>query len=350
MAETQAPRGDEDKERRKRRAALLSVFSNSFLILFKLSVGLFIGSISVISEAIHSAVDLLASFIALFGVKKSAKPADECHPFGHGKLENLSGTIEALLIFAAAGWIMYEAVQKFLGPHTLRLPAWGVGVMLFSALANYLVSRYLFRVGYETESMALQADGWHLRTDVYTSLGVTVGLSAIWLGEAVFPDLALHWIDPAAAIIVAVLILRAAYHLTRESGRDLLDASLPPDEERTIQELVCSFSPDVRGYHGLRTRKSGSHRFVELHLQLDADMSVERSHSLAEEVSRAIRKRYTESNVTVHVEPCNGNCTQKCLDGCLLDEGERREMRRRFGAGPGGTPRSDRESGEGEDS
>ncbi len=342
--------GRGNKDRRKRGAALLSVFSNSFLILFKLAVGLFIGSISVISEAIHSAVDLLASFIALFGVKQSAKPADAGHPFGHGKLENLSGTIEALLIFAAAGWILYEAAQKFLEPHPMGLPAWGAAVMLFSALANLLVSRYLFRVARETESMALQADAWHLRTDVYTSLGVTVGLSAIWLGGALLPDLSLQWIDPAAAVLVAGLILRAAYDLTRESGRDLLDASLPPEEERTIQERVQSFSPRVRGYHGLRTRKSGSERFIDLHLQLDANMSVEQSHDLAEEVSRAIREYYSESNVTVHVEPCNGNCTQKCLEGCLLGEGERKEVRRRYRTESAAAFQSVRESGEREDS
>jgi cation diffusion facilitator family transporter len=340
MAAPRAGREEGNKDRRKRRAALVSVFSNSTLILFKLAVGLFIGSISVISEAIHSAVDLLASFIALFGVKQSAKPADESHPFGHGKLENLSGTVEALLIFAAAGWIMYEAAQKFLEPHALRLPVWGAGIMLFSALVNYLVSKYLFRVSRATDSMALQADAWHLRTDVYTSLGVTLGLTAIWLGEAAFPELDLHWLDPAAAVVVACLILRAAYHLTRESGRDLLDASLPPEEEAVIREVVSSFSPDVRGYHGLRTRKSGSERFIELHLQLDADMSVEQSHNLAEEVSRAITDRYPESSVTVHVEPCNGNCTQKCLDGCLLEQEERDRVRERFGIGSEGASRT----------
>ena len=322
-----------EKDRQKHRAVLLSIFSNSFLILFKLAVGLFIGSISVISEAIHSGVDLFASFIALFGVKKAAKPADDGHPFGHGKLENLSGTIEALLIFAAAGWIIYEAVQKFLAPHALHLPVWGAAVMLFSALMNLLVSRYLFRVGRETESMALQADAWHLRTDVYTSLGVTAGLTAIWVGETVFPDTPLHWIDPAAAMVVAGLILSAAYHLTRESGRDLLDASLPKEEEQAIEKRIRSFYPDVRGYHGLRTRKAGSERFIELHLQVDAQMSVEQSHSLAEEVSRAIKDYYVEGNVTVHVEPCNGNCTLKCLEGCLLEEGEREQVRERFRTG-----------------
>jgi cation diffusion facilitator family transporter len=316
-------RAGTDKDRRKSAAAMLSVYSNTCLIAGKLVVGFLIGSISVISEAIHSGVDLVASFIALFGVRQSAKPADERHPFGHGKLENLSGTIEALLIFGAAGWIVWEAGNKFLDPHELKHPGWGVAIMLCSAVVNVLVSRRLFKVGRETESMALQADAWHLRTDVYTSLGVMFGLSAIWLGEAVFPATELRWLDPAAAIVVAVLIVRAAYRLTIESGRDLLDVSLPPEEEEAIEERIRQFYPQVRGYHGLRTRKSGSERFIELHIQVDAGMSVERAHCIADEITRSIKGYYADSNVTVHVEPCNGDCTPKCLSGCLLDEEER---------------------------
>jgi cation diffusion facilitator family transporter len=326
MAEADKSRPRTERDRVKNAAAMLSVYSNTCLILAKLAVGLLIGSISVISEAIHSAVDLVASFIALFGVRKSAKPADKQHPFGHGKLENLSGTIEALLIFGAAGWIVWEAAQKFVEPHQLKHPGWGVAVMLCSAVVNILVSRRLFRVGRETESMALQADAWHLRTDVYTSLGVMLGLGAIWLGEAAFPATDLRWVDPAAAVIVAVLIVRAAYRLTVESGRDLLDVSLPPQEEAAIEERIREFYPQVRGYHGLRTRKSGSDRFIELHIQVDADMSVEQSHRIADEITASIKAYYTHSNVTVHVEPCNGNCTAKCLDGCLLDEETRGRM------------------------
>ncbi len=154
-----------DSQQRKSATALLSVGSNTALVVGKLVVGLMIGSVSVISEAIHSGVDLVAAVIALFAVRTSGKPPDERHPFGHGKAENLAGTIEALLIFVAAGWIIYEAVRKLSHPEPLEDPGWGVAVMLISAVANMLVSAQLFRVGRETDSVALQADRWHQLTD-----------------------------------------------------------------------------------------------------------------------------------------------------------------------------------------
>ncbi len=330
MPDAKAEARKDARQRRKNRAIFLSITSNSFLILLKLVIGISIGSIAIISEAIHSLTDLMASFIALFGVKKSGKPADQCHPFGHGKLENLSGTIEALLIFGAAGWIIYEATHSFLEPHAISYPAWGVGVMLFSAVLNFLVSGWLFRVGKETESPAVHADAWHLRTDVYTSLGVSVGLGIIWLGGAAFPQLDLYWIDPLIALGVALLILHAAFKLIRESGRDLLDASLPQEEEQEIANRVQAFSPQIKGYHALRTRRSGSERLIDLHIQVDADMSVEEAHRLTEEVSRSIQDYYFQSKVIVHVEPCNGNCTQRCLDGCLMEDEERNRIHRSF--------------------
>ncbi|MBC7294455.1 MAG: cation transporter, partial [Thermoleophilia bacterium] len=186
-------------------AAVLSVLSNSLLILLKVAVGLLTGSVAVLSEAIHSAVDLVAALIALFAVRKSGQAADERHPYGHGKFENISGTIEALLIFLAAAWIIYEAVRKLISPRAVDMPVWGVGVMLVSAIVNIVVSGRLLKVGRETESVALQADAWHLRTDVYTSAGVMVGLLAIWLGSVFAPDVDLRWVDPAVAIVVALL-------------------------------------------------------------------------------------------------------------------------------------------------
>jgi cation diffusion facilitator family transporter len=314
---------------RKTGIAIVSVVSNSTLVLLKLIVGLLIGSISVISEAIHSGVDLVASLIALFAVKGSAKPADSRHPFGHGKLENLSGTVEALLIFVAAGWIIYESVHKLILPGAMHAPGWGVGVMLFSALVNAVVSHFLFKVGRETDSVALVADAWHLRTDVYTSLGVTLALGLIWLGESILPQVDLRWLDPVAAITVALLISKAAFELTIESGRDLLDVSLPQDEESRIREVIESYKPAAWGYHHLRTRKSGSHRFVEFHLVMDPGMSVEESHQVTDNLSEDLQALFPGSSVTVHVEPCNGSCTPECRQGCLLEEEERR---RRHGA------------------
>lgn len=316
-------------QRRKTGVAWLSVISNITLVVLKVVVGVTIASVSVISEAVHSAMDLLAALIALFAVKNSGKPADEEHPFGHGKIENISGTIEALLIFGAAGWIIWDAVRKLLHPEAMEHPGLGVAVMLFSAVANMIVSTMLFRVGKETDSVALQADGWHLRTDVYTSLGVMVGLGLIWIAETLIPGHNWHWIDPVAAIGVALLIMKAAYKLTVESGRDLLDVSLPPDEEQWIREYVAGLRGTVRGFHRLRTRKSGSHRFVQFHLLVSPDMSVDESHRLHDDIVGAIKGRYPACTVTIHIEPCDAACKPECIEGCLLDEAQRLEMRAR---------------------
>ncbi len=299
------------RERQKTTAAWISVISNTTLIAFKIVVGVLIGSVSVISEAIHSGVDLVASVIALFAVKGSSKPADEEHPFGHGKLENLSGTVEALLIFVAAGWIIYEAVQRIFHPAGGE-PAWGwgVGVMAVSALVNQFVSAYLFKVGKRTDSIALKADAWHLRTDVYTSLGVTAGLALILIGDKFFPEVGsrLHIIDPLAAIVVAALITRAAWRLTVQSARDLLDVHLPSEESQWIRETLASFAPRVHGFHRMRTRKAGHNRFVDFHIFVDASMTVQDSHELAHEISTQIKDHFPDTSVIVHVEPCNGHC------------------------------------------
>ena len=168
-------------DRRKSNAALLSVASNTLLIILKLLVGLWIGSVSIISEAAHSSVDLLAAIIAFVAVRVSGRPADESHPFGHGKVENLSGTFEALLIFIAAIWILYEAAEKLRNPQPLNQACLGILVMLISVAVNIIVSRRLYQVGEETNSVALKADACHLHADIYTSLGVLIGLAIIMM-------------------------------------------------------------------------------------------------------------------------------------------------------------------------
>lgn len=317
------PSAREQIQRRKSRAAVISVASNSFLVAAKLLVGFLIGSVSVISEAIHSGVDLVAAAIALYSVRTSSKPADAGHPFGHGKIENISGTIEALLIFAAAGWIIYEAAGKFIHPEPLDAPLLGVAVMLVSCVTNIFVSRMLFRVGRETDSVALVADAWHLRTDVWTSFGVTVGLGILWIGQWVLPGTDLHWIDPACAIGVAVLIIKAAYDLTRQAARDLMDASLPPAEEACIRQIVEAERRIVNGYHALRTRKAGHFRFIEFHIQVDPLMSVADSHALTQKLCRTIQSRIPNATITIHVEPCAGECSPVCREGCLVPESEK---------------------------
>jgi len=190
--------------------------------------------------------------------------------------------------------------------------------MLFSAGMNYVVSRLLFKVGKDTNSMALLADGWHLRTDVWTSLGVFGGLAVIWIGRFLFPSVNLAWIDPVAAIGVALLILKAAYDLTIESGRDLLDVSLSAEEEAWIRDMIAAHCPRVCGYHRLRTRRAGPVRFIEFHLLVDPKMTVERSHRITIEMTKAVEERFPNASVTIHIEPCDGSCGPVCLAGCFL--------------------------------
>ncbi len=312
---------------RKTGAAVLSVASNSLLIILKIIVGILIGSVAVISEAIHSGVDLVAALIALFAVRASSQAADERHPYGHGKYENVSGTIEAVLIFIAAAWIIYEAVLKLIHPTAIEAPAWGVGVMLVSAIVNTLVSQRLFKVGKATDSVALQADAWHLRTDVYTSAGVMFGLLVIWLAGVINPGLRLLWLDPAVAIAVALMIIKAAWDLTRESGRDLLDASLPEKDIDWIAQFVTSNWPQVRSFHHLRTRKAGPNRFLDFHVAVDDRMSVGDAHALGDEIVVALKERLPESRVHIHIEPCDLDCRESCIDGCLEEPAEREARR-----------------------
>jgi len=308
-----------EKHNSKSIAATISVVSNLALVVGKLLVGLLIGSVSVLSEAIHSGVDLLAAIIALIAVRTSKKPADLNHPYGHGKIENIAGVIEAFLIFLAAGWIIREAILKLIHHEPLQAPIWGIVVMCLSTIVNLGVSSMLFKVGKATESMALQADAWHLRTDVWTSLGVMGGLLVIVAGRRLAPGVNLDWVDPVAAIVVAMLILKAAWELTVIAGRDLLDTSLPGDEEQWIRTSVTQGHPQVCSLHQFRSRKTGPERFIEFHLVVAKHLSVEESHAITDEITRQICQRFASCHVIIHVEPCDA---KRCPTGtaqCPMD-------------------------------
>ena len=298
----------------KESTARLSVISNTGLVLMKFIVGTSIGSVSIISEAIHSSMDLIAALIAFFSVRKSAEPPDAQHEFGHGKFEDISGLIEALLIFIAAVLIIWEAGQKLLGESSeLSNPdllIWGIAVMGISALVNWYVSNRLFKVAKQSESIALESDAWHLRTDVYTSLGVFIGLILIRLtGIAI--------IDPLIAIGVAIVIMKAAYDLTRRSLSDLIDHSIPPADEKRIQEIICDHASIYAGFHDLKTRRSGPEIFIEFHLVLPGDISVLQSHDLADHLESDLKTEFPRANITIHAEPCNEGCT-RCGSFCTF--------------------------------
>jgi cation diffusion facilitator family transporter len=273
--------------------ARLSIISNCSLIVLKLVAGLISGSVSILSEAIHSGMDLVAAIIAFFSVRVSDTPPDERHPYGHGKFENVSGVIEALLIFIAAGWIIFEAIHKIINPKLITNVETGVLVMAISAVVNFFVSGRLYKVAKKTESIALEADALHLKTDVYTSVGVSVGLLLIWITGW-------HFLDPVVAILVALLILKESFHLLKNAYSPLLDESLSEQETRIIGEII---SQRNLSYHHLRTRKSGHYRFADLHLEMHENMTLKDIHCICDEIESEIEGRISHMEVNIHVEP-----------------------------------------------
>jgi cation diffusion facilitator family transporter len=283
----------------KTRAALISVISNTALTLGKVIIGLVSGSVSILSEGIHSGLDLLAAVIALFAVRASGKPADEQHAYGHGKIENISGTVEALLIFFAAVWIIIEAVHKLMnGVVALENLGWGIVIMAVSAIVNLFVSSYLMRVAKKTNSVALEADALHLRTDIYTSLGVLIGLLLVrFTGWAI--------LDPIIAILVALLIIKAAFDLTKEAFMPLVDVRLDESEYREILKVLEHYSGDFVEFHKLRTRRSGSERHIDLHLVVPKFQSLLEVHELCNRIEKDIKEQLPGTYILIHAEPCS---------------------------------------------
>ena len=299
----------------KEKTARLSVISNAGLVIMKFSIGFSIGSVSIISEAIHSSMDLIASAIAFFSVRKSAEPPDEGHAFGHGKFEDISGLVEALLIFIAAVLIIHEAITKLLGepseqfvPDLLIL---GIAVMGISALVNWYVSHRLFIVAQQAESIALESDAWHLRTDVYTSLAVFSGLVLIQLtGLEIF--------DPIFALGVAVVIIKAAWDLIRRSFSDLIDHSIPKEDEKRIKEIICDHASEYAGFHDLKTRRSGPEVFIEFHLVMPGQITVLQSHDFSDHLEDDLKLEFPRSTITIHIEPCSEGKCNRCGDFCTF--------------------------------
>ncbi|RPH71183.1 cation transporter, partial [bacterium] len=249
----------------KVKTARLSIISNTLLIIMKVVVGIMSGSVSIISEAIHSSMDLIAAIIAFFAVRVSDNPPDSKHPYGHGKVENISGVIEALLILVAAILIITEAIKKLMGAEIVLESLWlGSVVMGISALINILVSKRLYKVARETKSVALEADALHLKTDVFTSAGVAVGLFLIVVTG-------IKWLDPVVAILVALFIIKESYELLRRAFWPLLDSAWGDDE---IYDLETKLNDLGVNYHELRTRKAGNYRFIDIHVEIPENESV----------------------------------------------------------------------------
>ena len=279
----------------KQKAATLSIISNTILIVFKLIAGLFMNSVSVISEAIHSFIDLLASLIAFFSIKKASIIEDKEHPFGYGKYENVSGFIEAILILFAAILIVYESVSKLLSGNDIKDTLPGIIVMLVASAVNLVISRILLKVSKKTCSIALEADSMHLLTDVYTSLGVFAGLILVrFTGIKI--------IDPIAAIFVAILIGKTSIKLIRKSMVNLVDSALPEEDIQIILSVISSHS-EVINYHKLRTRQSGSKKEIDIHIRLDKDLPLYKAHEVSRIIQSELSERLLNSYITIHEEP-----------------------------------------------
>ena len=289
---------------RKSKVALLSVLSNSVLIILKVTAGVLSGSISIISEAIHSGMDLIASLIAFFSVTRSSKPADKEHPYGHGKIENISGAVEGILIFVAAGMIIFEAIKKMFETTEIEQAHIAIAVMLTSAIVNFFVSRKLYKTSKEEDSMALAADALHLKTDVYTSLGVSLGILLIELTG-------LRILDSIVAILVALLIIKEAWELCSNAVEYLIDVKLTDEEENEIEEIIKTYCDRIIDFHKLKTRKSGDRRHIDFHITLAPDLSVKEAHDIIGGFKKDIGERFPGARVNVHIDPYRENEEQQ---------------------------------------
>jgi cation diffusion facilitator family transporter len=282
----------------KMRATALSIASNCTLIALKLAAGAITGSVAIITEAMHSSIDLIASIVAFVSVRQADKPADEDHPYGHDKFENLAAAIEALLILVGSGVIVYESVRRLSTSHT-EVGSLGVGmaVIALSVVANVVVSGVLARRGRETDSPALEGDAAHLRTDAATSAAVLVGLALVQItGQT--------WLDPVIALVVAVAIVTAGVRLLMRASRVLVDEALPQEELDAVHDAIAEFGPrGVCGYHKLRARRAGSRRYVDMHVQFQSGTTLEDAHATAHALQDAIRGRLRGADVLIHLEP-----------------------------------------------
>ncbi len=298
---------------KKERAALLSVGSNSLLIILKLFAGIVSGSISILSEALHSLMDLIASVIAFFSVKHASQPADKEHPFGHGKAENLSGLFEAVLLIGAAIIIIYESAGRLLSDSEIHHHSLALIVMGLSAVVNMIVSRYLHEVADETDSLALEADAKHLSADVYTSMGVFIALIIVsQTGLTIF--------DPLIAMIIALYIAYEGILISIKSIHGLMDVRLPGKEEEAIRGVLDKYQGELKNYHELRTRKSGSERHVDFHAVLCKNSDISAIHDVMDRIEDDLRDIFPGTKVLIHPEPCDHHDEKKCPAHCYWIE------------------------------
>jgi len=281
------------------RAATLSLFSNLSLLILKLVIGLISGSIAVLSDALDSGADMVASAAALFSVSIARRPADWEHPYGHGKVETLAAAVEAGVISLGGAFIAYQATERIV--HGGRDVDVGLGLMAMAvaAVLNTLVSRYVGKAAKASESLALASDAKHLQTNVVQALAVFTALVLVRITG-------INLFDPIVALLLAAYLWFTAFGLLRNAVAEIMDVRLPEEDERQIHQSILAHDPEVRGFHHLRTRRSGRQRYIELHLLVDPARSIQEVHQLCDQIEADIEKRLPGAIVTIHPEPDDG--------------------------------------------
>ena len=281
-----------------RKVILLSIAASVVTMALKIGAYLFTGSVSLLSDAMESSVNLVAALIAFIALSVADRPADKSHSYGHDKAEYFSSGVEGALILVAAALIIYAAVQRFCHPAPLLDLGAGLTIALVASGINFGVSRFMLRMAKRHDSISLEADAQHLMTDVWTSLGVIAALGVV----AFAPP---EWIilDPIIAILVGLNIIHTGASLIRRSMAGLMDSSLPEAEIQQIGHAIRESLEPGTGFHGLRTRKSGSRRFVELHVTVPGNLTVAEGHDRCERIEAEIEKRLPKTRVSTHLEP-----------------------------------------------
>jgi cation diffusion facilitator family transporter len=290
-----------------KRFAWLSIVAALGTIVLKGAAWWLTGSVGLLSDALESLVNLAGAMMALVMLSIAEQPADDQHAYGHGKAEYFSCGFEGLLILIAAIAIGICATERLLHPRPLSDVSVGLGVSVGASLLNLLVARILLAAGREHRSLTLEADAQHLMTDVWTTVGVIVGVGATvmtgWL-----------WPDPLIALLVAVNILWTGWKLIYRSTSGLMDGALSPEDHGRVIDILARYRAEGIDYHALRTRESGSRRFVELHVLVPGAWSVRRGHDLAERLESGIRDALPRTTVITHVEPLEDPVSQEDID------------------------------------
>jgi cation diffusion facilitator family transporter len=281
----------------KIRAARASIATASGLAVLKLATGLTTGSMAVLSSAVDSLLDILMSGINYLAIRQADQPADQSHPFGHGKYETVATLVQAIVITLSGSWIIFESVRRLITGVELGRLGGGMAVLLFSTVVSGILARHLRQVGKATDSSALQADSLHFAMDVYTNLALLVGLLLISV-------LGLPWLDPMLSILVGLYIISEAVKLLRHGLRDVLDEELPEGIRQEITGLIEAHQGNLLGYHNLRTRRAGSQKIMDFHLTVCKLLTVEEAHDIADQLEKKIEQEIPGSDVTIHIEPC----------------------------------------------